>query len=101
MFTFSIVGSSIGYATPIDAEIETVFKSDVEKVAVESDVLTFSEIEKVAEVGIGCIETTPEIRVTKGAVTIWQSDHNFNYNYFKHSKTHPKRLDLPLLVPLV
>jgi len=43
MFTLSVMGSSIGYATPIDAKTEKVFKTDIEKVP--SDIVSI-DIEK-------------------------------------------------------
>ena len=99
MFTFSIIGNSTGYATPVDAEIETVFKTDVEKSALKSEVSTIFETQKVADVEVGNAIVPDGSRIIKNAYDIWLIDSKFNYNSIA-TEDILIRKDIPILIPL-
>ena len=104
MFAFSILGSSIGYATPIDAKTEKVFKTDIEKVSFD---MVSIDIEKSKVASADYVRYGNLILVTnhklvekriKKPITLHRRSCKANYNKLNFTKIPLKHYNLPLKV---
>jgi hypothetical protein len=104
MFTLSVMGSSIGYATPIDAKTEKVFKTDIEKVP--SDIVSIDiEKSKVASADYlirSCMTVVRNYKLVekriKKPITLHRRSCNANYNKLNFTKIPLQHYNLPLKV---
>ena len=104
MFAFSILGSSIGYATPIDAKIEKVFKTDIEKMSFD---IVSIDIEKSKVASVDCLIRScmtvvrnyklVEKRIDK-PITLHRRSCKTNYNKLKATEIPLQHYNLPLKV---
>jgi len=104
MFTFSFVGNSLGYATPDDAKIEKVFKTDIEKVSYD---IVSIDIEKSKVASAYCLirscmipakNCKPVEKRIKHPMTLNRRSCIANYNKLNFTKIPLKRYNLPLKV---
>lgn len=104
MFTLSVMGSSIGYATPIDAKTEKVFKTDVDKVSFD---MVSIEIEKSKVASVDYVRCGNLIIVKnnklvekriKKPITLYRRKCKANYNYLNFTKIYLQHYNLPLKV---
>jgi hypothetical protein len=98
------MGSSIGYATPIDAKTEQVFKTDIEKVSLDM-VSIYIEKSKVASadyVRCGNLILVKNYKLVekriKKPITLHRRSCKTNYNKLKDTEIPLKHYNLPLKV---